>query len=107
MSNLDTLLIVDADGQRATVGREDYLAEGNDHILVRLEDGQAVLVERRVLEEQADGSLALPIQFAMLTQTARDGQLVVPVVEEEVSVEKRPVETGRVRITKTVDERDV
>jgi uncharacterized protein (TIGR02271 family) len=107
MSNLDTLVIIDADGQRATVRREDYLAEGSDHILVRLEDGQAVLVERRVLEEQEDGSLVLPLRFATLTGATRNGQLVVPVVEEEVTVEKRPVETGRVRLTKTVDEREV
>jgi len=107
MSNLDTFAVFDADGQRASAVREDYLASHSDHVLVRLDNGQAVLVEKRLLQEQPDGSAVLPLRFSALTQTADAGQLVVPVIEEEVSVEKRPLESGRVRITKTVDEREV
>jgi uncharacterized protein (TIGR02271 family) len=34
-------------------------------------------------------------------------EAVVPIVEEEVHIEKQNVETGRVRLTKTVKEREV
>jgi uncharacterized protein (TIGR02271 family) len=35
------------------------------------------------------------------------GEAVVPIVEEELHIEKQKVETGRVRLTKTVQEREV
>ena len=39
-------------------------------------------------------------------QPGEDREVVVPVVEEEVRVGKRTVETGRVRVTKVVHERE-
>jgi len=35
-----------------------------------------------------------------------DGQIILPVIEETLDVQKREVETGRVRITKKVHERE-
>lgn len=40
------------------------------------------------------------------SETGTDENIVIPVVQEEVVIGKREVETGRVRVTKTVRERE-
>lgn len=96
------------------------------HILVRLGDGRQVLVPTEALVLQADGAYHLPLTLAELEHpqeetrsapapaadqtrtvpgTGRE-EFTVPVVAETARVEKRTVETGRVRIRKTVQERE-
>jgi uncharacterized protein (TIGR02271 family) len=60
---------------------------------------------------QPDGSFAVPLRRAELVPVPREGDVetvyaVVPVVAEELQVQKRVVETGRVRLTKVVHERE-
>jgi uncharacterized protein (TIGR02271 family) len=65
-----------------------------------------------MLLPQPDGSYALTISLAELEQAHRgqrvdaDAPLVVPVMVEEAEVQKRLVETGKVRVTKRVQERE-
>ena len=65
-----------------------------------------------LLVPQPDGSYALPLRLAELERSGsepgvhQDEPLVVPVVVEELEVQKRAVETGKVRITKVVRERE-
>lgn len=81
-------------------------------VLVQLESGQQVLVPTNVLVRQPDGSYFLPLSLADLASTGsaqdtdRDHPLVIPVIVEEPDVHKRVVETGKVRITKVVHERE-
>ena len=78
----------------------------------RLESGQQFLVPTDLLVQQPDGSYDLPLRLAELEHAGsepsvhQDEPLVVPVLVEELEVQKRLVETGKVRITKVVHERE-
>ena len=81
-------------------------------VVVQTEDDQQFLVPTDLLVSQPDGTYALPFPLAELEHAGsghsvpQDEPLVVPVVVEELEVQKRVVETGKVRITKVVRERE-
>jgi uncharacterized protein (TIGR02271 family) len=81
-------------------------------VVVQTESGQQFLVPTDLLVQQPDGSYSLPRRLAELEHYGsehsvhQDEPLVVPVLREELDVQKRPVETGKVRITKVVHERE-
>ncbi len=70
---------------------------------VRLAEDRLIVVPRTALTEQEDGSYRVPFS---LTRFVQDGVMVVPVVQEEVSVSKREIERT-LRISKTVSAQDV
>jgi uncharacterized protein (TIGR02271 family) len=82
------------------------------HVLVQLESGQQILVPAAALIRQPDGSYYVPLNLSELAASRSgchpdsDNALVVPVIAEELAVQKRVVETGKVRITKVVHERE-
>jgi len=82
---------------------------------IEWENGERVQAPADVLVRQADGSYYLPLSRTDLEQAqdrngerSADGEseVVVPVIQEEMAVEKRFVETGRVRITKLVHQHE-
>ena len=81
-------------------------------VVVQTESGQQFLVPTDLLVPQPDGSYALPLRLAELEHAGseprvhQDEPRVVPVLVEELEVQKRVVETGKVRITKVVHERE-
>ena len=81
-------------------------------VVVQLDTGQQLMVPSDLFVRQPDGSYALPLRLAALAHAGsearvpQDTPLVVPVLVEELEVQKRPVETGKVRITKVVHERE-
>jgi uncharacterized protein (TIGR02271 family) len=80
-------------------------------VVVRLDSGQQLLAPTEMLVRQEDGSYYLPLSptevEAYSRQHGADHEtLVIPVIVEEVDVQKRSVETGKVRITKVVHERE-
>jgi uncharacterized protein (TIGR02271 family) len=81
-------------------------------VVVQTENGQQFLVPTELLVQQPDGSYSLPLRLAELEHSGsehrghQDEPMVVPVLVEELEVQKRPVETGKVRITKVVHERE-
>jgi len=80
--------------------------------VVRLDKGQQVLLLPSVVVQQPDGSFALPCRLAAREHTRSEPDeyqhelIVVPVLAEDLEVQKRLVETGNVRITKAVHERE-
>jgi uncharacterized protein (TIGR02271 family) len=81
------------------------------HVRVQLENGEHYLVPTAVLRPQPDGSLYVPLRRAELVPMPREEDVetiyaVVPVLKEEVNIHKRVVETGKVRLTKVVHERE-
>src|SRR5699024_714491 len=101
--------VVDRNG-RAGQAFLPAVEEPNGRVLVRLDDGAGLLIDRTALESLPDGSYRTSLSFDELVSVAGSAdaeQVVIPVIEEEVQVEKREVERGRVRISKTVSERDV
>lgn len=112
--------LVDSDGRHAHIA-SIHAAGPELSALVRLDDGGEMMLPVNDLELQDDGSYCLP--FAFGAQTAHHGmplrhegaiaddtsreRIVIPVLQEELQVHKRSVETGRgIRVHKTVQERE-
>lgn len=81
------------------------------HVLVHLESGEQCLVPAALVIPQQDGSVYVPVRRAELVPAPREDHpetqpMVVPVLMEELEVQKRVVETGTVRLTKVVHERE-
>lgn len=94
---LSQYTLIDADGVSAKIEALDP-----EHATVKLNDGRLVAVPRTALSRQTDQSFR--VSFS-LTRFLSDGVMVIPVVEEQVEVEKRTTE-HTVRINKSVNTRD-
>ena len=79
-------------------------------IRIWLGEGEAVAVPFRTLQKREDGSYYVPLSPEELEGVDLSDEnrsvLVVPVIEEEVDIHKRQVTTGRVRLTRSVSERE-
>lgn len=111
MSQTESIVVTGKDGLRGTLEAPTAPDEGGPRqIAVRLDDGRLITVPADVLVRQDDGSYALGLSAADLEvqgslRAANNGaRIVIPVIVEEIDVQKRTVETGRVRITKVVRE---
>src|SRR4029450_2042795 len=105
--------VQDKDGVWGTVvSGAPHLGSNAAQVVVQTESGRQVLVPTDLLVPQPDGSYALPRRLAELEHAGseprvhQDDSRVVPVLVEELEVQKRVVETGKVRITKMVHERE-
>lgn len=122
--------VVDTNGVRAqleSISAPD--AAGETRALLLAEDGATYVVPQNALVELKNGGYFLSLSLSDLkprsmpssnapvaveedqSRVAADAQadeelLVIPVVEEELQVGKQSVERGRVRITKTISERE-
>lgn len=118
------LVVVDKNGVRGSIDPTWQDPEKNgSQITVSWGDSQRVLVPTNLLVERRDGSYFLPLSLAELDHQIPAGTqessrqnsvnrlqggevVVVPVIVEEFQVSKRKIDTGRVRITKLVRERE-
>lgn len=98
-------------GLRGTVDTARWPLDGTRReILIRLEDGKQVMAPADSLRPLPGGDYRLDLggtdlgQLSAALASAAGDRVVVPVVAEEVTVGKREVETGRVRVTKLVHE---
>src|SRR4029079_17236616 len=64
-----------------------------------------LLVPRQLLRPQDDGSfvLTVPVSDLLSSERASVKETVVPVVQEELDVGKRVVESGRIRVNKKIE----
>jgi uncharacterized protein (TIGR02271 family) len=83
---------------------------GGSQARIQLDDGREVLVPADALVQQDDGSYYLPLALEEVDRDqaapASQAQIVIPVAEEQLFLDKRVVETGRVRVRKVVRERE-
>jgi uncharacterized protein (TIGR02271 family) len=79
-------------------------------VRIRLGEGKTVAVPFRTLQKQEGGSYYVPLSLEDLKGVDLSDNnrsvLVVPVIEEQVDIQKRQVTTGRVRLTRSVSERE-
>ncbi len=116
----DMMIVTDSSGQRGTIETlSESQMQGGTPVAVRLDDGQRLFVPYNVLVRQSENAYTLPFalsefltssiasehQARVLSQVEADQGVVVPIIEEELTVGKRVVETGGVRINKTVQVR--
>jgi uncharacterized protein (TIGR02271 family) len=110
------LVLTDSEGLRGFIDEQDAgWDDKRGRVLVRLEDGRRALVPTEEIRRDGDGGLRLPFSLSELTKASGagrtadgrgDGAVVVPVIAEQLEVQKRVVEAGGVRIRKTVSERE-
>lgn len=127
-SQIDYLIVRDSDQQRGVVAAQEMNDEQLERVTVHWGTGGRLVLPKSVLTRQPDGTFSIPFAFSSAADSsvARDAEVVrrervapaaesadteagevlavVPVVAETVSVSKRDVEAGVVRITKTVRE---
>jgi hypothetical protein len=99
--------VKDKDGEGGTVvPGAPHLPNNAVQIVVQHENGHQLLVPTDILVQQPDGSYYLPLRLAELEHygskpsVPQDKPLVVPALVEEMDVQKRLVETSKIRITK-------
>jgi uncharacterized protein (TIGR02271 family) len=107
------VVVIGAGGMHGTVDTTLWPLDGSkSEILVQLDDGRQVLVPLNALSRQGDGSYALSLSARELEHRRVVGSgvggqsLVVPVMVEELDVQRRKMEAGRVRINKVVREHE-
>lgn len=121
--------VIDSEGARGTIDTTSpTLNKRERQALVYTEDGQQVLVPVDELRKEEDGSFTLPFSLRAVAageplpsrdpnpsagrgaapgrEADGDGEVVVPVIEETLQLEKRRVEAGGVRVRKVVNERE-
>jgi uncharacterized protein (TIGR02271 family) len=98
---------------RGTVDTAAWPLDGSrSEVLVEFERGAPVLVPLEALVREDDGTYRLTLDPAALEQrygrvdARQEPPLVVPMIQETLDVDTRPVETGRVRVRKAVHERE-
>jgi uncharacterized protein (TIGR02271 family) len=102
MSQTEEIVVIDAEGQTARVRAFDSTAAKT---VLRYGERQ-VIVPTTLLVLQEDGSYRIPLSLAALEEGTAE-ILVLPVVAEEVTLQKRRVETGRVRVSTTIEAEQV
>jgi hypothetical protein len=111
MSRQQQFRVTDRNGVRGTLLTTSRFLDDNPQRLIRLEDGRELLVPKQLLRPQDDGSFMLtaPIADLMGEPPVRDDkpvqgdQFIVPVMQKELDVETRTVESGRIRVNKRVE----
>jgi uncharacterized protein (TIGR02271 family) len=110
MAHSKPIIVTGKNNLRGTIELDVQPSGDNNQVLVRLDNGQKVWIPSEMLILKDDGSYYLPLGLAELEpwlDQARNSETVtIPVVVEELEVQKREVETGRVRITKVVQEHE-
>ena len=103
--------VTDPQGVHGTIDTSAWPLDGSlAEVLVSLEGGQQVWVPVQALIRQDEGRYEVFMALADLKRAGADPReppLVLPVLEEVLDVRTRTVETGRVRIHKTVHAREV
>jgi uncharacterized protein (TIGR02271 family) len=113
LGEVGQVTVLDSEGVRGTAPAH-ALHEPGAQVLITFNQGQRVQAPVDMLRRRDDGSYFLPLSLRELHEgtvaldNAGDGHIVavIPVVVEEAHVAKRQVETGRVRIQKTVQSAD-
>lgn len=81
--------------------------EGGDSVILLFRGGQRVRLPAEMLTAQEDGTYRAPFSLVALQSSPPRGagvvrSWVVPVAQEELSVEKRIIDIARIRVTKSV-----
>jgi uncharacterized protein (TIGR02271 family) len=108
---MEAVQVMRDDGQQGTVVQRITTAEAAPQLVIAFADGSQLVVPEDVLIAQPDGTYHLRLnQTALVKEVTKasgvDEPLVVPVVAEELTVEKRQVTRGTVRIHTRVETRE-
>jgi len=101
-------IVIGKRGLRGKIENPQELNRQGGSVAVRFEHGQTAYVSTDLLEKRADGNYYLPLTVDQLksTTTQTEKLIVIPVMEEEISVSKQERLRGRIRVTKKVHEEE-
>mgnify|MGYP001423387369 CR=1 FL=1 len=109
------IIVADVDGVRGTVNADQFHSDVSA-VAVALPDGQTILIPLHLLVKHDSSTYYFPHSLLTFRKAQTEPpsthspeelrQTVIPVIEEDVQVGKRWVETGRVRISKVVREEE-
>lgn len=110
MESQKLVTVTDSTGRQGVVESDSISSmPGGSQVLIRFESMQPIAVPVEMLVLRTDGHYDLPFSVAELTaETIQDGTnqtIVIPLIEEELLIKNRQVETGKVRIKKIVQEK--
>ncbi len=95
-------LVTGKDGLSGTV-----LSTDADRTIIRLDTGERISVATNLLRLQDNGNYYLPLTLSELAAAEkRDDKIILPIVAEELDVQREQVTTGIVRVKKVVHERE-
>lgn len=100
------LVVIDREGARGVI--RSFNPRQNQYVIEYVEE--AILVPADLLVPLGDSYYTVPISFAEVASdqpAAIAESVVIPVLVEELHLAKRIVETGRIRVHKQVEEREV
>ncbi|MGE5611956.1 MAG: YsnF/AvaK domain-containing protein [Bacillota bacterium] len=99
--------VVAPDGAVGVIDTRNCRLDGScDPVAVQFPDGRQIMVPFANLIRQSDGEYAMASPLPAGSPTPDQPPLTIPVMQEQVTVGKRTVETGRVRVSKTVHEEE-
>lgn len=108
MTEREPMVVYDEEGRRGTIVDDPSEGATDDRIIVRTDRGRQIAVSKGTLRRQSDGTWILPWSFEAVEREAGrlidQGHVIIPVISERLKVGTREVETGGVRLTKTVRE---
>jgi uncharacterized protein (TIGR02271 family) len=110
MATGDVVYILDQDEVEGVTQQDELLDRAKTHVRVRLPDQTDLLVAKTLLSDGDGRRYRLPLRFAELSEAARDearGAVVIPVIEETLTVDKITLTTGTVKVTKLIEDREV
>lgn len=102
-----TTTVYDAEGRQAHLTAIEQ-ANGVACVILQQEHGNTLRLPQDLLRERIDGSYYVPLAFSDVDNAAqaRNEQQVIPVIQEELQLSKRTVDTGRgIRVHQHVVER--
>jgi uncharacterized protein (TIGR02271 family) len=110
MESQKLFTVIDSTGRQGVVESDAISAmPSGSQVLIRFEGIQPIAVPVEMIRLRTDGDYELPFSVAELTaqpmQAGTNQTIVIPIIEEEVLIKKRQVETGTVRIKKIVQEK--
>lgn len=117
-TNMAAFNVIDEKGVRGTLDLTIVPPQGSESklVLVRFDDGSQVFADASTFVEREEGVFSFPGSFSELlaenqsskygtTAFGDGGQIVIPLLAEQLHIERQKVLTGGVRVHKTVEER--
>ncbi len=117
-TNMAGFQVIDEKGVRGTLDLTVVPPQGSESklVLVRFDDGSQAFADAGTFIERNDGIFSFPGSFAELlsqnqssnygsTTFGNSGQIVIPLLAEQLNIARQKVLTGGVRVHKTVSER--
>jgi len=114
LDSTDSTRVYGKDGLRGTIVPGSAPTQHDaSQWLIELDNGQRLLIPAEHLRRQEDGSYYLPLSRIEIERqlhhpdTHTGDKLVIPVLVDEFDIQKRVVETGKIRVTKKVHEHEM